>query len=63
MVKAYPRFQTLNEICKLIGLEIWDFFLFSDPDEILKHKTVKHPTWKVQKNKKFNYDPDHKFGV
>lgn len=63
MVKAYPRFQTLNEICKLIGLEIWDFFLFADPDEMLKQKKVKHPTWKVQKHKKLTYNPDHKFGI
>jgi hypothetical protein len=62
MVKAYPRFQTFNEICKLVGFELWDLFMFIDPDEVPKHKKILPPKWKI-KTRGPAFDKDQKFGI
>lgn len=61
MVKAYPRIQTLNEICKLVGFSLWDILSFTDPDVIAQQRGVKKCTWKVSRVKNQVFSPDQKF--
>lgn len=61
MVRAYPRFQTLNEICKLVGFEIWDIMNFNDPDKVAEIRGVKKTPYKHVRGQSQTISMDKKF--
>jgi hypothetical protein len=61
MVKAYPRLQTLNEICKLVGFELWDILSLNDPDRVAEIRGVKKSNFKLIRSKTQTISMDKKF--